>query len=137
MVGEMRDEKTAATSTEASHLHRAVRVEGREDERAGTVIRLLDMGLDPFTTGSSGFPVDRDRRHAPGGHTTDSQPVQGCATSDADERCTFRLTSLARGKGSRSPVPGEYRPRSSRGLANRGQCAATEKIKDGIEIASP
>src|SRR5438046_3840088 len=48
MVGEMRDEETASTGLEASLTGRLVFSTLHSHSSVETVIRLLDMGLDPF-----------------------------------------------------------------------------------------
>jgi type II secretory ATPase GspE/PulE/Tfp pilus assembly ATPase PilB-like protein len=48
MVGEMRDEETAATGIEASLTGHLVLSTLHTNSAVETVIRLLDMGLDPF-----------------------------------------------------------------------------------------
>jgi type II secretory ATPase GspE/PulE/Tfp pilus assembly ATPase PilB-like protein len=48
MVGEMRDEETAATGIEASLTGHLVLSTLHTNSSVETVIRLLDMGLDPF-----------------------------------------------------------------------------------------
>jgi type II secretory ATPase GspE/PulE/Tfp pilus assembly ATPase PilB-like protein len=48
MVGEMRDEETAATGIEASLTGHLVFSTLHTNSAAETVVRLLDMGLDPF-----------------------------------------------------------------------------------------
>ena len=48
MVGEMRDEETAATGIEASLTGHLVFSTLHTNSAVETVIRLLDMGLDPF-----------------------------------------------------------------------------------------
>src|SRR5207302_6354624 len=48
MVGEMRDEETASTAIEASLTGHLVFSTLHTNSSVETVIRLLDMGLDPF-----------------------------------------------------------------------------------------
>jgi len=49
MVGEMRDEETAHTGIEASLTGHLVFSTLHTNSAVETVVRLLDMGLDPFT----------------------------------------------------------------------------------------
>src|SRR2546427_3588335 len=48
MVGEMRDEETASTGIEASLTGHLVFSTLHTNSAVETVVRLLDMGLDPF-----------------------------------------------------------------------------------------
>jgi len=67
MVGEMRDEETAATGIEASLTGHLVFSTLHTNSAVETVIRLLDMGLDPFNFADALLAVLAEFEHAFGG----------------------------------------------------------------------
>ncbi len=125
MVGEMRDEETASTGIEASLTGHLVFSTLHTNSSVETVIRLLDMGLDPFNFADAllGVLAQRLVKRICPGCKTDYHPdraeydeVAEAYGKDAFERLGYKYDEsfvLYKGKGCATCSKSGYRGRSA------------------------
>jgi type II secretory ATPase GspE/PulE/Tfp pilus assembly ATPase PilB-like protein len=112
MVGEMRDEETAATAIEASLTGHLVLSTLHTNRAAETITRLLDMGLDPFNFADSLLAVlaqrlarrlcagCREPRPASSEELEELRQAGGAAVTIADDATLWTAAGCARCHGS-------------------------------------